>query len=107
MEKNVFADPAVYETFKKKFVLVQLYTDGGDNAEINQNLQIERFRTVALPYYVILGPDNSVLAKHAGIMATPAEFRTWLDQGLALLAASPPVQPCGVANRSDGSTAKC
>ncbi|MCZ6647567.1 MAG: thioredoxin family protein [SAR324 cluster bacterium] len=107
MEKNVFADPAVYDSFKSQFVLVQLYTDGGDNADINQNLQIERFRTVALPYYVILAPDNSVLAKHAGIMATPAEFLTWLGQGRAQLAKSPPARPCGVAGASGGSMAKC
>ncbi|GIS36109.1 MAG: hypothetical protein Ct9H90mP7_1170 [Candidatus Neomarinimicrobiota bacterium] len=32
--------------------LVQLYTDGGPNHRENQNYEIERFGTAALPYYV-------------------------------------------------------
>ena len=97
MEKNIFAADEVYEAFQNRFVLVQLYTDGGENAAVNQNLQIERFRTVALPYYVILAPDNSVLAKHAGIVATPGEFLTWLERGRALLVQQTKAQPCATA----------
>ena len=82
MERNVFAEKSVFETLRDKFVLVQLYTDGGDNAERNQQIQIERFRTMALPYYVILSPSNEPVAKHAGITATPGEFLTWLQRGL-------------------------
>ena len=104
MEKNIFASPQVYYTFRNRFVLVQLYTDGGDNAEVNQQLQIERFRTIALPYYVILAPDNAVLAKHAGIMPNPSDFLAWLNQGRTLLAKSSPVRPCAVAQAS-GSAA--
>ena len=81
MERNVFAERSVFDTFREKFILVQLYTDGGENAERNQALQIDRFRTMALPYYVILNPQNEVLAKHAGITSTPAEFLTWLTRG--------------------------
>lgn len=84
MEKKIFSAKPVYETFLDKFVLVQLYTDGGDNAQANQNLQVDRFRTLALPYYVILSPDNAVLAKHGGIMPTPREFLVFLNQGLKL-----------------------
>jgi thiol:disulfide interchange protein DsbD len=106
MEKNVFADPGVYETFKNEFVLVQLFTDGGENAAANQKLQIERFRTLALPYYVILSPDNAVLAKHAGIMASPAEFMAWLNRGRSILAETGRrEQPCGVASGGDGKVA--
>ncbi len=39
--------------FRREFILVQLYTDGGENAESNQKLQIDRFQTVALPLYVV------------------------------------------------------
>jgi len=81
MEKRIFAEKSVYEAFRDRFVLVQLYTDGGDHAEENQRLQVERFRTLALPYYVILSPDNAVLAKHAGITPNPADFLAWLDHG--------------------------
>ena len=82
MEKKIFAAKPVYDLFRERFALVQLYTDGGEGAEENQRLQIERFRTLALPYYVILSPDNAVLARHAGIMPTPAEFLEFLGQGL-------------------------
>lgn len=81
MEKKIFAAREVFKTFRNEFVLVQLFTDGGPHAEANQTLQVERFRTLALPYYVILSPDNAVLAKHAGIVPTPPEFLKFLAQG--------------------------
>ncbi len=80
MEKKVFAARPVFEAFRERFVLAQLYTDGGDHAEENQRLQVERFRTLALPYYVVLSPDNAVLATHAGIMPTPADFLQFLAE---------------------------
>ena len=49
-------------------MLVQLFTDGGDKAAENRQIQISRFQTVALPLYVILDANDNVLAKHAGIM---------------------------------------
>ena len=81
MEKKVFAEKGVYDALRERFVLAQLYTDGGVHADENQTLQVERFRTLALPYYVILAPDNTVLAKHAGIMPSAGEFLAWLEQG--------------------------
>jgi thiol:disulfide interchange protein DsbD len=82
METNVFAERSVYETLRDRFVLVQLYTDGGPDADANQRLQIERFRTIALPYYVILDADDSVLARHAGILPSPAQFLAFLSDAL-------------------------
>lgn len=63
MEKKIFSEKIVFEALRDRFELAQLYTDGGDYAEVNQKLQVERFRTLALPYYVILGPDNTVRLK--------------------------------------------
>ncbi len=80
MEKYIFADAKVLETFRENFVLVQLYTDGGDNYQTNQALQVERFQTVALPFYVVLNASNQVLAKHAGIMASSEKFLSFLQQ---------------------------
>ena len=80
MEKYVFADPKVLKIFKEKFVLVQLFTDGGDNYQNNQSLQVERFHTVALPFYVVLDASNQVLARHAGIMVSSEEFLSFLQQ---------------------------
>jgi thiol:disulfide interchange protein DsbD len=78
MEKYVFAEKRVYENLRDHFVLLQLYTDGGPNGDANQQLQIERFRTIALPYYVILDPDDALLAKQAGISPNSDEFLTFL-----------------------------
>jgi len=84
MEKNVFSDPQVMALFRREFILVQLYTDGGGNAESNQKLQIDRFQTVALPLYVVLDQDDRALARHAGILEPAERFLRFLrlqDQG--------------------------
>lgn len=78
MEKNVFSDPEVMALFRRDFILVQLYTDGGENAEANQQLQIERFRTVALPLYIVLNAENRMLARHAGILEPADRFLQFL-----------------------------
>lgn len=79
MEKNIFVDKRVLEKFREDFILVQLFTDGGDNYEKNQALQIERFKTIALPFYVVLDNTDNVLARHAGIISTPEEFLKFLN----------------------------
>ena len=79
MEKNIFSHPDVIERFKNKFVLVHLFTDGGDKAAENRQIQISRFQTVALPLYVILDANDNVLAKHAGIMEPVELFLQFLN----------------------------
>lgn len=80
MEKNIFASPQVLDVFKKEFVLVQLYTDGGENYQENQALQVDRFHTVALPFYVVLDANNRMLSRHAGIVANLDKFLSFLQQ---------------------------
>ena len=70
---------SVMARFQQEFLLVQLYTDGGDKAIANQKMQISRFQTVALPFYVILDSDNNLLAKHAGILNPAKEFLQFLN----------------------------
>ena len=60
MEANIFVQKDVKERFSE-MVLVQLYTDGGPNHRGNQQYEIERFGTAALPFYVILSQDDQVL----------------------------------------------
>ena len=79
MEKNIFSNPNVIERFKNKFVLVHLFTDGGDKAEENRQMQINRFQTVALPLYIILDANDNVLAKHAGIIKPAENFLQFLN----------------------------
>ena len=79
MEKNIFSHPDVMTRFQQKFVLVQLYTDGGEKAGENQRMQISRFKTVALPLYVILDADDNLLAKRAGIIKPAEKFLEFLN----------------------------
>ena len=65
--------------FQQEFVLVQFYTDGGEKAGENQHMQISRFKTVALPLYVILDADDNILAKRAGIIKPAEKFLQFLN----------------------------
>ena len=79
MEKNIFSHPEVIDRFKNKFVLVHLFTDGGDKAGENRQMQISRFQTVALPLYVVLDANDNVIAKQAGIIEPAENFLQFLD----------------------------
>ncbi|GIS71822.1 MAG: hypothetical protein CM1200mP10_13990 [Candidatus Neomarinimicrobiota bacterium] len=48
METNVFTLNEVQARFNE-FILVHLYTDGGENYRENQRYEIERFGTAAFP----------------------------------------------------------
>tara|TARA_B100000029_G_scaffold55222_1_gene50094 strand:- start:64 stop:819 length:756 start_codon:yes stop_codon:yes gene_type:complete len=79
MEENIFSHPQIIEKFKNDFKLVQFYTDGGDKAAENRSLQISRFKTVALPLYVILDSENNLLTKHIGILKPAEDFLRFLN----------------------------
>ncbi|MFB0515736.1 MAG: cytochrome c biogenesis protein CcdA [Candidatus Neomarinimicrobiota bacterium] len=81
MEANIFTKPAVVERFRK-FVLLRLYTDGGQNFREKQQFVIERFGTAALPFYVILAPDGSEITRFPGMTRDEQEFVAFLDRGL-------------------------
>ena len=81
MEVNVFIKPEVKERFEK-MTLVQLYTDGGPNHKENQIYEIERFGTAALPYYVILTPNDEVISTFPGMTRNINDFIDFLDSGL-------------------------
>ncbi len=81
MEANVFTDDEVQARFNE-FILVQLFTDGGDNYKANQKLEIDRFGTASLPFYVILSPDDRELARFPGMSRNVNDFIDFLDRGL-------------------------
>ncbi len=82
METNVFTEKEVIERFQN-MVLVQLYTDGGPNYREHQQYEIDRFGTAALPFYVILSPDDEELARFPGMSRNVGDFIEFLDKGLA------------------------
>jgi len=74
----MFTRPEIASALEK-FVRLELYTDGADPAsEENQRLQESRFRTVAIPYYAILSPDEKVIATFAGLTRDPERFLSFL-----------------------------
>ncbi len=81
MESNIFTKVEVKDRFKD-YVLVRLYTDGGNNYREKQQYEIDRFGTAALPYYVILSPEDDVLGKFPGMTRNLEEFLEFLDKGL-------------------------
>ena len=63
-------------------VLLELYTDGVDDASLaNQELQLDRFGTVAIPYYAIVRPDETIVAEFPGRTRDVEEFRRFLNPG--------------------------
>jgi thiol:disulfide interchange protein DsbD len=80
MEANMFNRPEI-QAVMKQFILVRLYTDGnGKLYEDQQALQNATFGTVALPLYVLLRPDGSVIQTFPGLTRDPKEFLNFLAQ---------------------------
>lgn len=81
MERNIFPKPEVTELLKK-MVAVKLVTDMPDEASKKaKNYAIEKFNTIALPFYVIMTPDGNVLAQSA-YNSNSQEFAEFLKKGV-------------------------
>jgi len=81
MESNIFTDALVQKELER-FILAELYTDRQTaEDERNSKLQEESFGTVALPLYVVVGPDGKQLAQFAGLTRDKAEFINFLQSG--------------------------
>jgi len=54
----------------KDFVFVELYTDklGGGANDKNREIQDQRFKSTALPLYVVIGPDGRERGRLTGII---------------------------------------
>jgi len=90
MQANMFTRPEIAAAMKD-FVLVELYTDGADEAsKQNQALEESKFATVAIPYYAIMTPDEKVVAKFPSLTRDPSEFLAFLKVGQALPPAAVP-----------------
>jgi thiol:disulfide interchange protein len=82
MKTNMFPRESI-ATLLDQYVVVELYTDGVDAAaEVNQTLQLDRYKTAAIPFYAIVAPDESSIAEFAGRTTDEETFRTFLSQGI-------------------------
>jgi len=81
MEVNMLPRPEVREQLAR-YVLVRLYTDGeGELFQKQQQMQQEKYKTVALPYYAIENPDGSTIATFPGLTRDPSKFVGFLQKG--------------------------
>ena len=82
MEQNIMPIKSVHAVLSNKYTLARLYTDGGDFQKPNMDLQINRFKTVALPLYILLSPEGEERARYIGIVSNPNQFEAFLARGL-------------------------
>ena len=81
METNIFSINSV-EDLMSKYVLVSLYTDAGEGYLQKRQYQINRFKTAALPYYVILDNNDKVVSEFPGLTRNVEDFKEFLKTGL-------------------------
>jgi thiol:disulfide interchange protein DsbD len=79
MEATIFKRPDVIQMFQK-FVLARLYTDGTPAVDdSNRDMEENRFNTIALPFYVIISPDDKPLATFPGLTYNADDFKNFLE----------------------------
>jgi thiol:disulfide interchange protein DsbD len=81
MEINMFTKVTVRQELEK-YVRVRLYTDGeGQPYEGFQQMQQDKFGTVALPLYAVVNVDGSPLITFPGLTRNEMEFVSFLKTG--------------------------
>jgi thiol:disulfide interchange protein len=79
MKANMFTKPEISGVMKD-MVLVDLYTDGTDAASVaNQKLEEDKFKTVAIPFYVLYDANQNVLATFPGLTRSAPEYLAFLN----------------------------
>ena len=87
MKANMFTKPEV-KSVMNNMVLVDLYTDGTDAASVaNQKLEEEKFKTVAIPFYLLYDSNQNVMATYPGLTRSSAEYLAFLNTRMAAPAA--------------------
>ncbi|HZK76764.1 MAG TPA: cytochrome c biogenesis protein CcdA [Candidatus Kapabacteria bacterium] len=79
MEATVFSRQDVKQMFQK-FVLARLYTDNDTPLnDSNRDMEENRFNTIALPFYVIVSPNDKPLATFPGFTRDAESFKSFLN----------------------------
>ena len=81
MEVNVFVDEEVEELFEN-FVLIKLYTDAGPNHKKYRQMEIDRYNTSALPFYVVLDTNENEVERFHGMDPDISKFIKFLKLSL-------------------------
>ena len=103
MEAKVWSHPEVLRRLRDNFVLISLYVDDRTQlpenewirseidgkikksiGKVNEDLEISKFKTNALPLYVIADHEGNALNKPMPTNLNVEEYKKWLDEGLAI-----------------------
>jgi thiol:disulfide interchange protein DsbD len=80
MKANMFTKPEIASVLKSNYILVDLYTDGTDEAsQANQKLEESQFGTIAEPYYVIYDADQNAIATFPQVTRDANEYLAFLN----------------------------
>ena len=109
MEAKVWSDPEVLSRLRDNFVIIELYVD--DRTQLAENewiissidgkqkktigkicedLEISKFKTNALPLYIIADYEGNPLNKPMPTNLNVGEYKSWLDEGVALFNSNNP-----------------
>ena len=102
MEARVWPDPEILRILRDNFVIISLYVDDrtqlAENewivsavdgkqkktiGKINEDLEIYKFKTNALPLYVITDNEGNPLNKPMPTNLNVPEYKKWLEEGAA------------------------
>jgi len=103
MEAKVWSDPEVLRRLRDNFVIVSLYADDRTLlpqsewitssvdgkvkktiGKTNEDLEISKFKTNALPLYIIADHNGNPLNKPMPTNLNKEEYKKWLDEGFEL-----------------------
>jgi len=100
MEAKVWSDPEILKRLRENFVIVSLYADDRTTlpenkwitstvdgkvkktiGKVNEDIEISKFKTNALPLYVITDHKGNPLNKPSPTNLNVEEYKKWLDEG--------------------------
>jgi thiol:disulfide interchange protein DsbD len=82
MKANMFTRPEIAAAMSE-YVLVELYMDASDAvSEENQKVEEAKFKTISMPFYAILDPDEKVVASFPSATRNSEEYLDFLKKGL-------------------------
>jgi thiol:disulfide interchange protein DsbD len=100
MEARVWSDPEVLRRLRDNFVIISLYVDDRTQlpenewivsaldgkqkktiGKLNEDLEISKFKTNALPLYVIADHEGNPLNTPMPTNLNIEEYKKWLDEG--------------------------
>ncbi len=103
MEARVWSDPGILQRLKENFVIIALYADDRTRlpedewitsevdgkvkktiGKINEDIEISKYKTNALPLYVITDHEGNPLNNPMPTNLDIEEYKEWLDEGVRL-----------------------